>query len=134
MAENNGAERLAGMSILPGGQTMGEVVNALEDIEAREPAPRGLPKVGKATKQVKLSNGAVAEVREARGADLEKAAVVAQAGGGGEIAIALALVAQVTTIGGEGIAYEDLREAPLGDVSFLLGAVSGNGLSLGLGT
>lgn len=82
-----------------------------------------------------LSTGAVAVLRRPKGRDLVRASVVAQAGGGGEIAVAIGLVAQVATIDGRGVTYEDLEEMDALDVGQLIAAVtSGNGRSPGLAT
>ncbi len=79
---------------------------------------------GKHIRAVTLSNGAVVEVREARGRDLIRAASMAPGGG---VAVSLALIARVTTtLGGHPVAYEDVQDMPLADVNTLLEAVQGN--------
>ncbi|HEX7049463.1 MAG TPA: hypothetical protein VF188_04570 [Longimicrobiales bacterium] len=72
-----------------------------------------------------LPSGATAVIRDAKGRDLEKASIVSQSGGGA-ISTAMGLIAQVTTINGRRITYEDVQEMPARDVTVLVSAVLGN--------
>lgn len=101
---------------------------------AAAPERRGLPLPGKEVTTLTLSNGCVAELREATGDDLIKAADMAQTAGGGDVAVSLALVALVTRFDGERVPFEDVRAARAPDLARLIQHVLGNAPSLGLAT
>lgn len=71
-----------------------------------------------------LSTGAVAVLREPTGYDLERAATAAGPGAN-NVALMMALIAQVAIIDGRPIAFEDVRALKMTDVTLLLGAVTG---------
>lgn len=87
-------------------------------------APRGLPKARRETKTLELSNGAVFAYREPCGRDMERAAIAAD--GAGDFATAVALLAQVATVDGVTIPYEEYMEITAPELNRLIGAVLGN--------
>lgn len=100
----------------------------MEEVQVVQDAPRErgrerLPRAGAETTSITLSNGAVMLARPVKGIDLERAAMSAQ--GRGDFAVQMAVVAQVCTIDGEAIIYEDLYEMPGEDVGLLINHVLG---------
>jgi hypothetical protein len=80
---------------------------------------------------VTLSDGRVANVRDARGRDLEKGAAVASSATN-PMSLMMGVAAQVTTIDGRAVVYEDILDLPMTDVLKLIGALMGNEKELSL--
>jgi hypothetical protein len=114
MAETNGPEVETGVE--------GSVTPPAATSNARGPLP--------------LPSGKVAAVvRKPIGRDLIRAhTIVGAEDAENGPAVSMAIVAQIVTVGGERVTYEDLQEMDLGDVSALLAAALGNVPVPGLGT
>ena len=81
------------------------------------------------TKTIRLPSGATAEVRKGRGKDLMRAHRVVR-GKDDPMAIALALIAELTNIDGKPIVYEDVLEMDLADVLTLQTEIMGSDFQL----
>jgi hypothetical protein len=80
-------------------------------------------------KQITLPSGATAEVRKGRGKDLMRAHRAVR-GNDDPMAIAFALIAELTNIGGKLIVYEDVLEMGLADVLALQTEIMGTDFQL----
>jgi hypothetical protein len=77
------------------------------------------------TKTITLPSGATAEVRKGRGKDLMRAHRAVR-GKDDPMAIAFALIAELTNIDGKSIVYEDVLEMGLADVLALQTEIMGS--------
>lgn len=85
-------------------------------------APSPTPAAGAGARTITLPCGAVATIRKGIGKDLMRAMQVAGSSSDG---IPFALVAELCTIDGAPVIYEELLERDLEDVAALVGAVTG---------
>ena len=81
------------------------------------------------TKTITLPSGATAEVRKGRGKDLMRAHRAVR-GKDDPMAIAFALIAELTNIDGKPIVYEDVLEMGLADVLALQTEIMGSDFQL----
>ena len=81
------------------------------------------------TKTITLPSGATAEVRKGRGKDLMRAHRAVR-GKDDPMAIAFALIAELTNIDGKTIVYEDVLEMNLSDVLALQTEIMGSDFQL----
>ena len=74
---------------------------------------------------VTLGDGRIVAMRPAKGRDFEKGSA-ATGGSTNQVTIMLGLVAQVATVDGKPLTYEELQDMDFVDVTALIGEVAGN--------